>query len=80
MRLFFKGYEVEIRAKSTIGSKRFNEKDTMALLNTVSVDLFELADYMEVDDREVCRKCAKNRRKESNELYEALNNRGYYDN
>ena len=78
MELKFKGYTVEIKAKYE-WSKRYNKKDTIALLNTMSCDLMELADYLEKDASEVHRACAKYRRQESNELFDFLDALGVYD-
>ena len=78
MTLKFKGYEIEIKAKYG-DNKRYNQKDTIDLLNTMSCDLLDLARYLEHDEREVYRKCAEYRRKESNEIYNVLDALGVYD-
>lgn len=78
MELNFKGYTVDIKAKYS-WSTRYNKTDTIALLNTLSCDLMELADYLEQDTNEVYRTCAKFRRAESNELYDFLDSLGAYD-
>ena len=78
MKVMFKGYEVEIKAKWGYNT-RFNAKDTAALLNTLCCDLSDLAEYLENDKCDIYRACAEYRRKDARELYDALNARGYYD-
>ena len=78
MVLKFKGYTVDIKAKYS-WSERYNKKDTIALLNTMSCDLMELAHYLEKDSNKVYRNCAKYRLAESNEIYNFLDSLGVYD-
>lgn len=77
MVLKFKGYTVDIKAKYD-WSERYNKKDTIALLNTMSCDLMELANYLEQDTNEIYNACAKYRRAESNEIYDFLDSLGVY--
>ncbi len=40
MKINFDGFEVEIKAKGLYGN-RFNKRDTMSVLNTISIMAFE---------------------------------------
>ena len=43
------GYEVEIKAKNELLNKRFNDKDTLAVINAITCLVFDSANKAEYD-------------------------------
>lgn len=75
MTLTINGYEVEIKVKDK-GNNRFNKKDTMLFLNSLSL----MFDYScERNINKGYDSLAERDRKSSNEIYDFLYSLGYYD-
>ena len=69
-------YEVNISAKN-VYSERANKKDTMALLNFLSICCSEAADhYLETG----CHGLSRSANEYGDDIFEALKNAGCYDN
>lgn len=75
MKLRIGDYEVNISAKSE-GCKRANKNDTMSILNFLSVCCIEAAHHYLENGWHVSSNRAK---KYGDDIYEALNNAGLYD-
>lgn len=79
MRLIVGSYEIEIKAKK-VWHNKFNKADTMALLNSVSLHLSDLAKLMRKYDNTIyADDIADIRDNESKEIYAFLDGKGCYD-
>lgn len=74
MKFIIDGCEVEIKAKSA-GKKRYNETDTMLVLNTLTTLAFK-ASYSY--DKEGYVYLANDARNLANTIYDLLDKNGYY--
>ena len=78
MRIIVDGFEIELKAKMQHRGGNFNKRDTMAFLNTLSLYLSDLADYMEADNKTAAA-CAPYRRKDADGIYKLLKEAGLYN-
>lgn len=72
MKLIMDGYEIEIKAKNTLTKTRYNDSDTKAVLNRISLALMLSADKQELNEKSY-------ERRVSNDIYKALESVGYYN-
>lgn len=77
MTLTINGYEIEIKAKNTLISTRYNKEDTCAFLNKVSSIASVAAEEYEKEGYEKLEAAAN---KMSWTIYKALKEAGYYNN
>ena len=82
MRVIIDGYEVEIKAKTSY-NKRFNQEDTLNLLNELNLWQYSEAELSERKYQETNTECyndyAKSVYKRVNELHKFLASYGIYD-
>lgn len=74
MKIIIDGCEVEIKAKSA-GKKRYNETDTMFVLNTLTMLAYEASHGY---DNVGCNHLANDARNLANTIYDLLDKNGYY--
>ena len=74
MKIIINGCEVEIKAKSA-GKKRYNETDTMFVLNTLTMLAYEASRGY---DNVGCDHLANDARNLANTIYDSLDKNDYY--
>ena len=84
MKIEFDGYEIELKVRSTVLSKRANEEDTLTFLNHLSIMYNESATlYMEKFKEDETKKfykgCSERRERVAHELFEYCRAHGLYD-
>lgn len=75
MKLRIGDYEVEVKAKNAY-SKRFNKKDTMAVLNLLAIYAAEASNRYEVINMNALQRMAK---EVHNNIFQKLDSMGYYN-
>ena len=78
MTLTIGGFEIEIKARKS-NHDNYNLADTQSFLNEMACNLLALANYMSKSDSETIQKCAKYIRDDKNDIHNALDEMGYYD-
>ena len=76
MKITINGYEVEIKAKYK-ASDRMNQKDTMAVLNQISICAGESKYRFQQSG---CNRLAETAGEAQHTIFDALDARGYFDN
>lgn len=76
MKIKFDSFEVEIKAKGVYETDKFNEQDTMALLNIISLIYHESALW---NLSQGAQSTAKQYEAISDDIYNVLKEKGLYD-
>lgn len=76
MKLTIGDYEIDIKARNTYGLPGYSKGDAMAFLNTLSIWAHESSEYRRMLRLDATAAAAS---KASDDIYNALDARGYYE-
>ena len=76
-------YEFSVKARCTVLNDKYNTRDTLYMMNMLSVVLYELASgyheaYKATPEKEYLGRMSEIRRKESDQIFDQLDAMGFY--